>query len=214
MVDRVDQHRDAERVRQEDELLTPVVAHLAGGGEEPDRRHPFVHGRLDLANDRMEVRDDRGHDLLEARVAALRHALDDRRRGGVFVEVAHGFPPKAAGQSAIGCNRITNVGLQQQQLKLPDSRLPTADCPLVFSRAKRRRAARGWRHAQSGVGSSRDRRGQVGGAVEAGFRPCRCRGARSARRSPFTRSNSAAAASGAPRARAARPIASGAAEAL
>ena len=79
MVDRVDERRDAEHIRKEDELLALVVAYPAGARQEPDRRHPFVHGRLDLVHGRMKMSDERGHDLLQARIVAP--AMRSIRRG-------------------------------------------------------------------------------------------------------------------------------------
>ena len=47
--DEFDERRHAERVRQQDELLTRVVAALPGCGEELDAGEPFVALETDLA---------------------------------------------------------------------------------------------------------------------------------------------------------------------
>ena len=44
VVERVDEGRDAEHVREEDELLAERGARLAGTSEKVDRAHPFVRG--------------------------------------------------------------------------------------------------------------------------------------------------------------------------
>ena len=71
MVDRLEEHGDAERVGEQDPFLAPVVAHLAGGGQEVDGLTPFLDGRLVLLHEGMEVPDGRLHDLPEARSGQL-----------------------------------------------------------------------------------------------------------------------------------------------
>jgi hypothetical protein len=55
VVDGVDQHRDAERVRQQDELLAARVALVPGRREELDPRHPLRLGELGLAHEGVQV---------------------------------------------------------------------------------------------------------------------------------------------------------------
>ncbi len=81
-------HRGAQRVRQQDELLAPVVAGLADGGEELDAGHPFVGLQVDLADEGMQVLDQRLHDAREARVGRAVQAL--QRGPGQFVGVRWG----------------------------------------------------------------------------------------------------------------------------
>ncbi len=71
MVDRVDQHGDAERVGQQDELLALVVAHVPGAGQEIDAVFPFLLGRADLADEGMKVAHQRFADLLDARIGRV-----------------------------------------------------------------------------------------------------------------------------------------------
>ena len=44
VVDCVDQHREAERIAEQDELLTLVVTEMAGPGQEADGQIPFLLG--------------------------------------------------------------------------------------------------------------------------------------------------------------------------
>src|SRR4029079_14274489 len=90
VVDEIHQHRDAERVRYEDELLALVVAHVAGVGEEFDSRHPLVRRRAHFAHEGVQVLDQARHHFLEARIFRVldpaQHFGDER----LFVEIADG----------------------------------------------------------------------------------------------------------------------------
>ena len=86
VVDRVDQHRDAEDVAEQDELLPPVGAHVAGGGEELDRFEPFGLGRFDFLHGGVEVAGENCHDLGKPLVGRLGVARDDDLGGGGFGE--------------------------------------------------------------------------------------------------------------------------------
>ena len=77
MIDRVDQHRDAERVGQEDELLTLVGAHLTRAGQERDRLLPLGAGRLELAHYRVQVGGDHVEYPARARILT-RHCVAAR----------------------------------------------------------------------------------------------------------------------------------------
>ena len=57
MVDQVDHHRNAEGVREQNELLPLVAAHAAGFGQDLDRLKPFRFGQLDLLDKGMQVLD-------------------------------------------------------------------------------------------------------------------------------------------------------------
>jgi hypothetical protein len=70
-----DHHRRAQRVGQQDELLALVGAGLADGRQKFDALHPFAGLQVHLADEGMQVRDQRLHDLREARVARSLKAL-------------------------------------------------------------------------------------------------------------------------------------------
>src|SRR6266436_7144533 len=88
MVDRIDQHGDAERVGQQDEFLALVVAHVAGASEEVDAVFPFLLGRAHLAHEGMEVPHQRVADLFDARIGRALDPLEHRIRYRVLVEVS------------------------------------------------------------------------------------------------------------------------------
>lgn len=89
MVDGVDQHRHAERIRQQDEFLTVVVAHLSGTRQEIDPGFPFRLGRFDLPDEGMQVADQRFADLPHAIVRGVLDALQDRVGNCGLVKIAH-----------------------------------------------------------------------------------------------------------------------------
>jgi hypothetical protein len=93
---RHDQHRQAQRVRQQDEPLPLLVALLAGRGEELDTRHPLLGREVHLAHEGMGVFHQRLHHLLEARVLAVRHAVDHRLREVTHFQWGHGSSPAFA----------------------------------------------------------------------------------------------------------------------
>jgi hypothetical protein len=54
MVDRIDQHRNAEGVRQQDEFLAhQTIALVAGVSQEADAFKPFLLRQLDIADKRV-----------------------------------------------------------------------------------------------------------------------------------------------------------------
>lgn len=79
----VNEHREAERVGKEDELLARVAAFLPRRGEEIDRGHPFVGGEPRFARKVVQVRHQLRHDVLETLVGALR-VNEERVRGDVL----------------------------------------------------------------------------------------------------------------------------------
>ncbi len=89
--DRLDQHRQPEDVRQQDELLPLVVALVPGPGEEVDRRLPLGDRQLDVAGERVQVPDERDQDLAQPRAGVRREGLDDCVSRGFLGEIGcHG----------------------------------------------------------------------------------------------------------------------------
>ncbi|MCY1308422.1 hypothetical protein D9M70_584290 [compost metagenome] len=72
MVDRVDQHRQADHVGQQDELLAyQSVAFLPGLGEEADSLEPFGLGQLHLAGESVQVTHQALHQLAYAGIGRI-----------------------------------------------------------------------------------------------------------------------------------------------
>ncbi len=86
------QHRQAQHVGEQDELLALVVRDLAGGGQELDRRHPLLAGQLDLLGEGVQVLDGGGHQLGHARRMAGRPPLDGDVGDAVLGHEGHGPP--------------------------------------------------------------------------------------------------------------------------
>jgi hypothetical protein len=84
------QHRDAQRVRQQDAFLPLVVAGLPDLGQELDRGHPFLRRQVELAHQRVGVTHDAGHDLLEARVGVVGQAVENGLGDVGGLVLAHG----------------------------------------------------------------------------------------------------------------------------
>ena len=80
MIERINEHRQAERVGPEDELLALVVGDVAGRGQDGDRPLPLRRRQLDVLRERVQVPDERGHQLTQAWVGAPGEARDNRRR--------------------------------------------------------------------------------------------------------------------------------------
>jgi hypothetical protein len=68
-------HRDAERVREQDEFLPLVAAHPAGLGQDLDGLEPLRLGQLDLPGEGVQMLDETEHDLPQPRVRRLRKSL-------------------------------------------------------------------------------------------------------------------------------------------
>jgi DNA-binding transcriptional LysR family regulator len=83
------QHRQAQHVRQQDELLALVVALLAGGREVLDALEPLGLGELHLAREGVQVLHQAGHDLVQARIGRVGEAREHGLRDVVLVQVAH-----------------------------------------------------------------------------------------------------------------------------
>ena len=88
VIDRVHQHRDAEDIRQQDELLPPVRAGMAGFGQELDGGEPFLLRRLDLLHGGVQVPHDHRHDLGQSGVLCGVVAADHHLGAVGFGEVA------------------------------------------------------------------------------------------------------------------------------
>ena len=73
MIDQVDDHRDAQRIGQQDELLPGGIARMPGGGGKVDALKPFRLGQLHLFDERMEMTRQAEHDLAQPRI---RRALE------------------------------------------------------------------------------------------------------------------------------------------
>ena len=80
VIERIHEHRQAERVGPEDELLALVVGDVAGRGQDGDRPLPLRRRQLDVLRERVQVPDERGHQLTQAWVGAPGEARDNSRR--------------------------------------------------------------------------------------------------------------------------------------
>ena len=96
--DELDERRDAERVRQEDELLARVVALLAGRGEELDAGEPLVALQADLLDEGVEVADGGLGDLAQPRVRRVLVAREHvGQQLGMGRSWSSGSPPSSGG---------------------------------------------------------------------------------------------------------------------
>jgi hypothetical protein len=89
------QHRQAQHVGQEDELLAFVVRDVAAAGEELDALEPLLLGQFDLAREVVQVPHQAGHDAREARVPGFGMASQYGLGDGVLVDVAHAAAPQS-----------------------------------------------------------------------------------------------------------------------
>ena len=87
-VDRLHQHRDAEHIGQQDELLAHVGAFLPGGGEEGDRLFPLRDARLDVPDEAVQVPDQAGEHGAEPLVGRTGEAGDDGVRRPFLSEIS------------------------------------------------------------------------------------------------------------------------------
>ena len=84
VVDRIDQHGDAEDIGEQDELLAFVAAFLAGAGEELDGREPFGLGQFHVAHEAVQMGDQTGDDAPQPRIRGRRDAVDDLGGDALF----------------------------------------------------------------------------------------------------------------------------------
>ncbi|MNG27265.1 hypothetical protein D3C84_1123630 [compost metagenome] len=76
MVDRIDQHRNAKGVRQQDEFLAhQAIALVPGVGQKTNAFDPLLFGQFDLADKRMQVAHQALHDLSVTRVGRIVEAV-------------------------------------------------------------------------------------------------------------------------------------------
>ena len=80
--------REAECVREQDELLPRVGALVARACEELDPLEPLVLGEIDLASELMEMLHERSHDLLQPRIRDVGEPLEDGLGDVALIEVA------------------------------------------------------------------------------------------------------------------------------
>ncbi len=81
VIDRVNQHRQAERIGQKDELLPLLRADLPGPCQKIDAEVPFILGQVDFAREVVEMLDEASHHLCQARIHILAHSgVDGRNR--------------------------------------------------------------------------------------------------------------------------------------
>jgi len=75
VADQIDHHRDAERVREQDEFLPLVAAHPAGLGQNLDCLKPLSLGQFDFLDEGVQVLDETQHDLPQPRVRRFGKSL-------------------------------------------------------------------------------------------------------------------------------------------
>ncbi len=93
MVDQVDKHRETERVREQDELLAPVGAHLSDLGEKTNARHQFRFGERLLHGELVDMADDATDQLPQPGIRTLLQALDHLPGQSVCCHVVvHSYP--------------------------------------------------------------------------------------------------------------------------
>lgn len=71
------QHREAQRIAEQDELLSLVMTEMAGSGQEADGHRPFLLAQADIPGKSMQMLDQRRHDFGQARINVPPHARVD-----------------------------------------------------------------------------------------------------------------------------------------
>src|SRR5262245_45233931 len=112
MTEEVDDHRNAERVRQQDEFLPPVVAHITGIRQEPNPFEPLRLGELDVLDERMQMRDEALHDPPEA---SVRRRIDSAQYVGRDLICAGGHRRNRAVERV---DRSTETGILRPAARL------------------------------------------------------------------------------------------------
>ena len=75
----VDEHREPEHVRPEDELLAPLVRDLAGRRQQPDRGLPLLLCQPRFGREGVQVPDEALQQRAQTLVGTALEARDDRR---------------------------------------------------------------------------------------------------------------------------------------
>lgn len=101
-VDQLDEHRHAEHVGEQDELLPGLVRPLPGGGQEIDGGPPLVQGGLGLADEGVQVSHEAGQQLPQPRIRRAGEAGDDLVRRRVLGEVDGDHPLRDGTPPAVG----------------------------------------------------------------------------------------------------------------
>src|SRR5580698_2590548 len=89
VIDRIDQHADAEHVGHQDEFLTLFVTQLAGARQKIDRDGPFFLRRFNHADESVGVFDHRLHHLLQPRIRDVAPAFAHHIGQVAFCHVRH-----------------------------------------------------------------------------------------------------------------------------
>jgi hypothetical protein len=112
VVDGIHQHRDAEGIGEEDELLSLVVAGVAGLREKPDGLKPLLLAQFDLADEVVQMPDERRHEHPQSGIGRRLQPLLDGIREVVVGEVSHRLllcrgtnGPRSARRSCRGSRR-------------------------------------------------------------------------------------------------------------
>ena len=98
--ERVHQHREAERVGPEDELLAALVGDVAGGREHPDRLLPLSLCQSHLGGELVQMSSERLHDLAQPGVLAALEAGEHGRRDVRGSGARHAASPGASTPSS------------------------------------------------------------------------------------------------------------------
>ena len=80
MIDEVDEHREPECVREQDEFLAPIAAHPPDLGEKANARHQLRLGERLLDSELVQVADQAANQLTQPGIRAELHAVDDLLR--------------------------------------------------------------------------------------------------------------------------------------
>ena len=99
--ERVDQHRETERVRPEDELLAALVGDVAGVGEDRDQPAPLLLGQRGLDREAVQMADQALHEIAQAGIGTVVKARrgrggDVRRRCSARAGRGHAYAPTTA----------------------------------------------------------------------------------------------------------------------
>ena len=91
VVQAVDQRRETERIRQQNEFLPRRRADLADRGHEGDALDPFRRREIDVPGEGMQVFHRRRHDLLQAGIGRRSHLVEYGLRDVFRRQLLHGL---------------------------------------------------------------------------------------------------------------------------